>query len=296
MTPWISVLIPAYEHPEGVRRILDAIYFSSEHGIECIIGDDSNSNIVELMVKFHPLYINGHVCYHRNKYSCGAVKNWNNLINRAKGEYLLLMHHDECPENYIFFSQLNNIINIHNKPDIIFLRCSLPILMNRRLRYHMPFSLKFIFLKFAPGYLILHNVIGSPSNVVIRQDVCLDFDDRLKWMVDVDWMVRLLRQSKNNWIIAKCLSIVSIYNKSTSITSSLGSNVSKLRYKESRYIQNKLGHMPVFNYIFQNTLAEKFVSSIERLCWFFVHIVIRIMGYFNSRPTPNWLKKKNGNI
>ena len=53
------------------------------------------------------------------------------------------------------------------------------------------------------NFLLLHNVIGSPSNVVIRRSICQHFDTKLQWLVDVEWYVNLLNQTQGRWIIAK---------------------------------------------------------------------------------------------
>lgn len=292
-SPWLSILIPAYEYPTGVLRILNLIYLSNENNIECIVGDDSNSKLVESMVKSHKLYFQGRVSYLSNKNTFGAVKNWNNLLSCANGEYVLLMHHDECPENLDFFFMLRDLIEKSKKPDIVFLRCSLPLLLGKRLRYHMPFFLKNLFLKLVPDYLILHNVIGSPSNVVVRNNICLEFDEDLKWIVDVEWMVRLIRQSKGNWVIGRNLPIMSLYNVNTSITASLGSQIPEIRFNEIKKVQNKLSNSSVFDFIFPITLTKKLISILEKITWIVIRIILIVIGYFFNRPLPNWLKKEN---
>jgi GT2 family glycosyltransferase len=296
INPWISILIPSYEYPEGVLRILNLIYISNEYNIECIVGDDSNSSFVESMVKSHKLYSQGKVAFIKNKNNLGAVKNWNNLVNLARGEYILLMHHDECPENTDFFYRLKELIKKSHKPDIIFLRCSLQLLRNKRLRYHMPFFLQTLFLKYVPDYLILHNIIGSPSNVVVRKDLYLEFDEELVWTVDVDWMVRLLRKSKSNWIFGRHLSIMSMYNQATSITTKLGSQIPFLRHNEIKKIQNKLGKLDVFYYIFPETWDKKLLSIFEKLCWILFRVITIFIGYFFNRPKPKWLKYENNSF
>lgn len=296
INPWISILIPAYEYPEGVLRILNLIYISKEYNIECIVGDDSNSSFVESMVKSHKLYNQGKVAYLKNKQNLGAVKNWNNLINLAHGEYVLLMHHDECPENADFFYKLRELIKKSKKPDIIFLRCSLQLLWNKRLRYHMPFLFQAIFLKHAPDYLILHNIIGSPSNVVVRKDFNLEFDEELVWTVDVDWMVRLLRKSQSNWTLGQHLSIMSMYNHATSITTNLGSQIPFLSHNEIKKIQKKLGKSNVFKYIFPDTLTYKLVSTFQKICWIFFRVLTIFLGYCFNRPKPKWLKNETNTL
>jgi glycosyltransferase involved in cell wall biosynthesis len=288
--PWLSILIPAYNYPKGIERILDFLYLSNNQGVECIIGDDSNSKNVELSVKSHDLFKYGRVKYVRSINATGAVDNWNNLIKIAKGEYQLLLHHDECPECETFLSQLKELIEKRNKPNIIFLRCTITTFMGRRLRYHMPYSIITSLLKFTPECLFLHNLIGSPSNVVVRSDSSIDFDNNLKWIVDVEWMFRHLIQPDVNWTVARSLSIMSIYNEETSITSTLKPNIKQLSDSENKYIQNKLGNLFIFNFTMPNKIPSLFLSYLEKILWIIFRIFIILLGVFFNRSKPSWLK------
>ena len=95
--PWLSLLIPAYDFPAGVDRILDSVAAAADERIECLVGDDSTTPEVERRVRAHAAFASGRVAYVRNVPARGAVTNWNEMITRASGEYLLFMHHDECP-------------------------------------------------------------------------------------------------------------------------------------------------------------------------------------------------------
>jgi glycosyltransferase involved in cell wall biosynthesis len=286
--PWISILIPSYEYPEGVFRILNLIELAENSDIECVIADDSESNSIELLVRSHPLYLEGKVIYIKNQPAIGAVRNWNSLLNRASGDYILLMHHDECPEHPDFFNQLRSIIQESNNLDLVFLRCSHLAFRDTRLFFYMPHLVIVFLLRFAPEFLLLHNVVGSPSNVFVRRSVCLQFDENLKWLVDVDWMVALLNQKNIQWSIARHLSVISVYNSKTSITKSLESDISKLRTEEARLIKHKLGSSVVFKLILADTFLGKISAKIENIIWLFLFGLIKITSYLRMRSVPEW--------
>ncbi len=94
----LSILIPTYNNIEGIQNILNCLYeidLKTSEFIEVFISDDSEksliseSNIKNLEEKF--LYFN----YIHNKPRLGSVKNMNQLIDLAKGDYFWVLHHDE---------------------------------------------------------------------------------------------------------------------------------------------------------------------------------------------------------
>lgn len=287
--PWLSLLIPAFEHPEGVIRILDRVHSSGVRDAECLISDDSVSDIVEEAVLRHPLCRAGGVRYRRNRPALGAVENWNSLLESAEGEYLLLMHHDECPEEYRFFSGLKAFLAQADFPDVVFLDCLLPALGARRLRRHMPLWLRRALLAWSPDHLLLHNTVGSPSTVVVRRSHRLLFNTQLKWLVDVDWMVRILRIPGVRSAFSPDLAVISLPHE-TSITASLGGQIVRLRSTEAQLIRRSLGSSPVFRLLLPRSWAEQAASRIEQAAWLVLRAMIRSTDWVSGRAMPRWLR------
>jgi len=286
---WLSLLIPAYEHPVGVRRILDCLYAAKAERIECLINDDSRSDAVEVAVLNHPLDRAGGVTYRRNRPALGAVANWNDLLARARGEHLLLMHHDECPERDDFFTQLQAALVQASNPDVLLLDCLLPTLGGRRLRHHMPLWMRRTLLAWSPDHLLLHNTLGPTSVVVIRRSRSLFFNPALKWLVDVDWMMRLLRLPGVSVNFARDLAVVSVPH-ATSITVNLRGEIPRLRFTEAQLIHEHLGASRVTRLMLPNNWIERTVSRVERVCWFLLRAVIRSTGWITGRKIPSWLR------
>lgn len=288
-TAWLSLLIPTYEYPTGVLRILDRLHATNVTGIECIINDDSRTDIVQIAVLNHPLYQMGAVKYHRNEPTLGAVLNWNELLKKSSGEFQLLMHHDECPENDSFFSKLKSILDDPDSPDLLILNCLIPT-FNRRLRQHTPVRIKRILLSLCPDHLLLHNSLGPPSVVVVRRTKNLLFNPKLRWLVDVDWMVKILRLPNINFQVSNELAVISIANSDVSITKNLKENIDQLRILEAKIIKNNCSSdLKIFRLLLPKNLIECAISFIEKGCWLFLRLVIKTTGWVNGRRLPYWL-------
>ena len=290
--PWLSLVIPSFEYDEGVLRILNLLELSGESNIECLISDDSKSTKVETVVKNHSLYKEGRIKYVRNKTPLGAIKNWNRLINKAVGDYILVLHQDECPENINFFNNLREDIKEFNEPDIIFLRCSHITLFGTFFQFHMPYFISKKVLQFKPEILLVHNFVGSPSNVVFKQNKKLLFDEKLKWLVDVDWIVRLLNQRNIKWIFKKNLSIISIVHPETSITASLGSEIKVINNKEIKLIRDKSNYSKtLFSILVPVTLYNKALKFLENIAWGILYLLLFTTSLFSLRLIPSWWKE-----
>lgn len=287
---WLSLLIPAYEHPTGVLRILNRLHAAGDKGVECLINDDSRSDAVEAAVRNHPLHQAGGVIYRRNRPALGAVSNWNDLLARARGEYLLLMHHDECPENDKFFPLLQSQLTKVNSPDMLLLNCLLPTSDGFRLRCHMPLWIRRVLLAWSPDHLLRHNTQGSPSVMVIRQSHCLLFSPALKWLVDVEWMTRTLRLPGIRVNFSRDLAVISLPHLGTSITASLQGEIPRLRLIEARMIRNHFGTSGVIRLMLPSNWIECAVSGAEQACWLLLRAVIRATDWFTRRKLPSWLQ------
>lgn len=291
--PWLSVLIPAYEHARGVRHILDRLYAGGPNGyggVECLIGDDSCSEAVEDAVRSHPLFPTGVVQYRRHRPSLGAVPNWNDLLARARGDYVLLMHHDECPESDEFFPRLRQATVLQSEwPDLLLLECLLPTLGGRRLRHHVPTWLRKALMAWSPDHLLLHNTLGAPSVVVLRRERVQPFNQALKWLVDVEWMVRLLRPPGTRCVFARGLAIVSLPHAATSITASLRAQIPALRDVEARAIRGHLGPALVFRFLLPDSASARLLARVERMLWLALRVLTRVTGYISGRERPSWL-------
>ena len=83
------------------------------------------------------------------------------------------------------------------------------------------------------------NYLGPPSVFIVKSDLNYKFDNRLKWLVDVEAYYKLFKQTRNIQIFKgenKFLFLLSNSLLSGSITDKLGSKINKLRIKELNLI------------------------------------------------------------
>lgn len=286
-TAWLSLLVPAYEYPTGVRRILDLFEAAQPHGVECLVNDDSTDDSVEAAVRAHPCFSSGRVSYVRNRPGLGAVHNWNALLQRATGEYILFMHHDECPADPGFFDQLRRIVQTE-RPRHVVLNCLLPAPFGRW-RSHMPPTLRRWMLRRWPTHLLRHNTFGPPSVFVTQRQCAQPFDTDLKWLVDVDWYVRSLQSHDLGGIFVSDLCVLSVpRTEGQSITAALGNSVATLVQLESRTIEQRLGRFVALRLQAPRTPAERLLSSVESGGWTVLRTLLRAWSVMLSRPAPPW--------
>ena len=286
---WLSLLVPAYEYPEGIVRILDLLAASNKDGVECLVGDDSASDAVEVAVRDHPLHSSGRIHYLRNTPARGAVHNWNLLLSRACGEFVLFMHHDECPELRTFFASLRATTLAQPAPDHVVLNCLLPTRFGR-LRSHMPrWARRFLF-RFWPSHLLVHNSVGPPSAWVARRCLAPPFRTDLKWLVDVEWYFRMLRASGYARVSMPEISVLSIPQPGISITAGLAGQTADLRTSEARLIEADLGKLPALRLLLPISPVERVVSRLEALAWHIFRAALRLAGEAQRRAWPDWMK------
>ena len=81
--PVLSILIPAYNYADGVRRIVQPLLSEGRTDIEIVVHDDSTDDRVEAAIAelaaFH-----SYLRYTRNVPAKGAVGNWNGLLQNAQ--------------------------------------------------------------------------------------------------------------------------------------------------------------------------------------------------------------------
>lgn len=258
----LSILIPSYHYPDGVQNILNSLLITPSDQLEIIIGDDSTDDSVENIVSDIQLDHAGLVNYIHHSPPLGAVNNWNSLLNKASGKYILLMHHDEFPLGKDWINKLLLQLQSNDCPDIILMPCLLFSVFNKRVRIHLPQFIQILTLRYIPSYLFRRNVIGPVSCLVIRRKIYPRFDKQLQWLVDVDLFYRLFSQGAS-FEISKNLRVASLYDRVNSITVSLSDGISHLQKVETTYLNQKYPQ----GLIWLTPEAHRRIFLIETFLW-----------------------------
>lgn len=182
----VSVCIPAYNNPEGIRRLLNSIKSQSFTDYEVIITDDSKGGEVEDVVK--EVDMPG-LFYYKNEKSLGAASNWNKAVSYATGDYIKMMHHDDWLTDSDSLGQFVALLEEDPKAVLAF---SGTVQVEKDRQFSRCISDEQLALITADWRnLFLGNYIGAPSATIYRKNR-EEYDRRLSWLVDVEYYMRLL--------------------------------------------------------------------------------------------------------
>lgn len=191
--PLISICVPAYKRLDYLERLLNSIAGQTFRDFEVIISDDSPDESVEQLIV--PYRAQFPISYFRNVPSLGTPGNWNFGISKATGEWIKLIHDDDwfaTPESLavfaaqtgkgprFIFSAYSNCYSDGKKPDQ-------PVYFWKSWRKRIVEE---------PVTLLAYNVVGPPSVTLVHRSIAEQYDERMKWRVDMDFYVRLLQQEK----------------------------------------------------------------------------------------------------
>ncbi|NNV54321.1 glycosyltransferase family 2 protein [Limnovirga soli] len=204
--PLISICIPAYKRVDYLKRLLDSITMQTFRDFEVVVTDDSPDDSVEQLLLTYSAILP--IVYFKNQPAKGTPANWNVGISKAKGEWIKLIHDDDwfAEENslqvfvnhiatgkHFIFSAYANRVNEKSHAQVM----------------HLQHSWKKRIIK-EPMTLLAYNVVGPPSVTLLHRSITEQYDERMKWRVDMDFYVRLLLQEKNFCYIDKVLVNVGI--------------------------------------------------------------------------------------
>lgn len=191
----ISIIVPTYNNLKLFKRAYSSIKLQTVKNVEIIVVDDSSTSEIENFCMNLP------VLYYHNKPALGAVKNWNKGLSLAKGEYIMVMHHDEAMMDSSFLEQVWE--KLEKGYDVVV--SNIEVHRGKNIRRGLcPNWVKRFFLKHSE-LLLIRNLIGPCACLAFRKDNVIYFDEKLKWTVDKEWYFRLLKNTKfcflpNNWI------------------------------------------------------------------------------------------------
>ena len=282
--PLLSILVPAYRYGEGVRRILMCLDSIPIKDCELIVFDDSPDDEVEQIVAHWRLATSMHVTYQRNHPARGAVANWNALLDAARGEFCLLLHHDEFPLGDYFVKDLINALRQAADVDVVLLDCVLVDPKSQRNRRHLPTWLRALVVKHFPDYLFRRNVIGPTSTLLVRRKLYPRFDVSLRWLVDVDFYVRVLSVAKRLRMCPK-IQIGSILGCSDSITARLGSSIPQLELAEREYLLRLNPAVGLWlGAGVQEPASYVLLRACETVCWSFFRVLTYLAARLGRAP------------
>lgn len=200
-SPFISICIPAFKRVTHLQRLLESLTVQLYHHYEVIITDDSpDESVKQLADRFAaslPLF------YSKNDPAAGSPGNWNIAMQKAKGDWIILLHDDDW---FASPGSLNKFADAarHTTCDFIFSACN-NIFSSGKEVHEFLTGWKKEMLEESTLNLFYQNVIGHPSTVMHRKDDQVVYDTRYKWVVDIDFYVRYLQKHKGYFYIPEML-------------------------------------------------------------------------------------------
>ena len=90
-----------------------------------------------------------------------------------------------------------------------------------------------------PKLLIEINIFGPPSTLIYKKNL-IKYDQSLKYLVDVDFYIKLLgRFNSKKIFIMQDYYLLSSQNNKKSITKSLSMSINQIKYKEKKFLRNR---------------------------------------------------------
>lgn len=190
--PTFSIVIPVFNNLELFRRALESVLQQQGVAFEIIVTDDSTTTAIADYV--NGLAVSGlpadiHLRYYHHQSDSGAIANWNNGLQMATGQYIILMHHDEAMSGTDYLQRIERHFN--GGVDIVVSNIEV-IVDGHQKKSHFTTPMK----RFAlchPSLLFLANAIGPCACIAIRSTLKEPFCEELHWLVDVEWYYRLLK-------------------------------------------------------------------------------------------------------
>lgn len=190
----ISICIPAYKHTDFLKRLLDSLAIQTFRDFEVVITDDSpDDSVKNLCIQYqHTLPLR----YFRNPVALGTPENWNEGIRQASGKWIKLIHDDDWLATENSLQQFVNAIN--NNPGASFFFCAFRNNWFQSGRKEDVFINTFRYKQLLkqPAVLFSSNVVGPPSVILHPNDKQFFYDNKVKWVVDIDFYIRYFKTAK----------------------------------------------------------------------------------------------------
>ncbi len=281
--PSVSICIPAYNQTVYLNILLKSVERQTFTGYEIIVSDDSTTTDVKNLVDSFDF--GEKLKYFRNERSLGSPSNWNAAIQKASGEYIKIMHHDDAFTNDTALAEMMNFIEA-NGYDYIFADSKIEnVKETGKNRIHR--IRKFSKVAIRPYLLFFGNSIGSPSTSLIKRNPLahLEYNPQYIWLVDMEYYIRLFLASSKGGSISKPL-ILTHDAADHRLTSKIITDFD-LQIKEQAMLYNFLiPKSPAFSKFFMQVylvrLFYKAGTKNKELTRTFIHVPKLLDIYFSA--------------
>ncbi len=234
----VSICIPAYNNGPGVKRLLESIKKQTYKDYEVILTDDSTTDDVRKAVDESGVVDN----YTKNETRDGSTVNWNKAIDKASGDYIKIMHHDDWFTDSDSLAKMVRLLDENPEAILAFSGTMQVGTENTYSRHIKKEDAELIRRDWRNLYL--GNTIGAPSSVIHRR-TDKRYDTNLKWLVDSEFYLQLLDGNKPFVYTEEPLISIGIGDEQ--ITNSCISD-SEVNIREYKYVYAKHSLMGIETY------------------------------------------------
>jgi FkbM family methyltransferase len=236
MKPKVSICIPTYKQIDYLRKTLDSISIQKYSDYEIIITDDSpDDSVKELLKEFD---FKDKLKYFKNKIRLDTPENWNEAVRQASGEYIKMLHHDDWFKDENSLGEFAKMLDRNPEADFSFSSSEAMGKACEFLFLHIPNEKQIESLKNDPNILFFGNFVGAPSATIYRKIINLKYDINLKWLVDIDFYIRILKNNKN-FVYSK-IPLINVMTEGTHQVTREVQNNKCIEIKENIYLYSKI--------------------------------------------------------
>ena len=188
----VSICIPTYKEADLLKKVLYSIQQQVFTDYEVIISDDTQDDVIKIVLT--QFDFKDKLKYIQHSPSLGSPANWNFALKEAKGKYIKIMHHDDYFTKPYSLSMFVSLLDKNPKALLAFSATEIDLVQLKMKNLNRCSTKKLTELKQNPNLLFFSNIIGAPSATIIRNDFEIFFDEKLKWLVDVDWYIQLINK------------------------------------------------------------------------------------------------------
>jgi glycosyltransferase involved in cell wall biosynthesis len=203
MAVLVSICVPCYKNIALLTKCLSSVLEQTFTDYELIISDDTPDTSIENFLK---LFLNDKVyTYHRNAQALGSPENWNKAISLANGIYIKVLHHDDYFSSKHSLQKFIDIALQNTTASFLFCDCKVELEKTEANYEHNITNTQLKRLQQQPEFLFFRNCIGAPSSTFYKREVLLNYNKSYKWLVDVEFYIRFLKQAPNFCVIREAL-------------------------------------------------------------------------------------------
>ena len=201
MSTLVSVCIPVYNGAPFIKNTIEMVLAQNYDNMEVLVSDNaSTDNTVEEIKKIQ----DKRVKLFQNETNLGMGGNWNCLIDRAQGEYVIIV----CADDFILPGAIKakaQVLDDNPDVDIVFSSTYVMNEKGRKLFQRRPFrkSQKLIKEETQRDLFVKSNFFAEPPNNMMRKsamDKAGKFDSSLWYTIDWDYYLRILNYGNAYYI------------------------------------------------------------------------------------------------